>query len=193
MAISADDWPLLAEAGVFSLTLPEPEGVGLGLADAVVVFEELGRALIPGPLVGTFLAAAAGLVDGAAEGQAPVGVHWAGDGPILVEHLASLDALLVLSGPAPMSTARLSRPPLRSTAPQRIAAPLCPLTPMWHLDVAAGGRDRWPTCGPDSVRDGIAAHRRTAGRSRRRHARPGRGLRQGAPAVRQAHRELPSH
>ena len=45
------------------------------MADAVVVFEELGRALVPGPLVGTFLARRAGLVDGAAEGRVQVGVH----------------------------------------------------------------------------------------------------------------------
>ena len=75
------DWAALGETGVFGLTLPEPEGAGLGLADAVVVFEELGRALVPGPLVGTFLAAAAGLLDGAAEGEVQVGVHAGGPGP----------------------------------------------------------------------------------------------------------------
>ena len=37
-AIGAEDWRLLADTGVFALSLPEPEGVGLGLADAVVVF-----------------------------------------------------------------------------------------------------------------------------------------------------------
>ena len=94
-AIADDDWAALAETGVFALTVPEPAGTGLGMADTVVVFEELGRALVPGPLVGTFLAASAGLVHGAAEGGAKVGVHCAAAGPILVEHLASLDALLV--------------------------------------------------------------------------------------------------
>jgi alkylation response protein AidB-like acyl-CoA dehydrogenase len=39
-------WKELAEAGVFSL----PE-LGFGLAEEAVVFEELGRALVPGPLV----------------------------------------------------------------------------------------------------------------------------------------------
>ena len=57
-------WGELAEAGVFSLRLPERDGgVGLGHAEAVLVFEELGRALVPGPLAGTHLAA--GLVDAA--------------------------------------------------------------------------------------------------------------------------------
>src|SRR5205807_8498096 len=36
----------LAEAGVFSL-----RSDGFGIADAAVVFEELGRAVVPGPLV----------------------------------------------------------------------------------------------------------------------------------------------
>ncbi len=106
-AIAADDWAALGETGVFALTLPEPAGTGLSMAEAVVVFEELGRALVPGPLVGTFLAARAGVVEGAAEGRAQVGVHSRGAGPDLVEHLGSLDALLVFAadgrGPATCS------------------------------------------------------------------------------------------
>ena len=71
IAIDISAWSELAEAGVFSLRLPEEDGgLGLGTAAESVVFEELGRALIPGPLVGTFLAARAHLVDGAAEGRA---------------------------------------------------------------------------------------------------------------------------
>ena len=138
-AISAEDWGLLAETGVFSLTLPEPEGVGLGLADAAVVFEELGRALIPGPLVGTFLAASAQLVVGAAAGQAQVGVHGAGPGPHLIAHLPSLQALLVLTAPGRGSTARLIDPAPPAADAQRIAAPLCPLTPLWRLDSMPAG------------------------------------------------------
>ena len=136
-AITAEDWAALGETGVFALTLPEPAGTGLGLADAVVVFEELGRALVPGPLVGTFLAAAAGLVDGAAEGRASVGVHCAGrPGPVLVEHLGSLDALLVLGddGPPQLLT------PAPSGGARRAAHPLDPLTPLWELgSVPFGG------------------------------------------------------
>ena len=47
-AIDAEDWAALGETGVFALTLPEPTGTGLSMAEAVVVFEELGRALVPG-------------------------------------------------------------------------------------------------------------------------------------------------
>ncbi len=111
--------------------MPEPAGTGLGLADAAVVFEELGRALVPGPLVGTFLAASAGVVDGAADGTAQVGVYAArGQGPVLVEHLGSLDALLVLDEDGP---GQLLQPAPIGGA-RRIEHPLDPLTPLWRLD-----------------------------------------------------------
>ena len=90
-------WRELAETGVFSLALPEADGgVGLGWIDAVLVFEELGRALVPGPLVGSALAA--GLVDGAASGEVLVGmIERPKDGdPVYVEHPSGIDTLLVL-------------------------------------------------------------------------------------------------
>jgi alkylation response protein AidB-like acyl-CoA dehydrogenase len=152
-SIAPDDWSALAETGVFTLTLPEPDGVGLGLADAVVVFEELGRALVPGPLVGTFLAASTGLVDGAAEGTAEVGVHQAGSGPVLVEHLSSLAAVLVVSGFERGSTVRLLSPAPPANDAQRVAAPLCPLTPMWHLPALPAG-DPVADVGAQIIRDG---------------------------------------
>jgi alkylation response protein AidB-like acyl-CoA dehydrogenase len=87
-------WSELAQTGVFSLVLPEPDGVGLGWADAVLVFEELGRAAVPGPLVASFLAA--GTVDGAATGEAVVGLVERGDGPVMIESFDQLDVLCVL-------------------------------------------------------------------------------------------------
>lgn len=51
-------WSLLAELGVFGLAIDESSGgVGLGIAEEVLVFRELGRALTPGPVLGTVLAA----------------------------------------------------------------------------------------------------------------------------------------
>jgi alkylation response protein AidB-like acyl-CoA dehydrogenase len=148
-AISDEDWAALGETGVFALTLPEPQGTGLSMAEAVVVFEELGRALVPGPLVGTFLAARAGLVDGAAEGRSRVGVHGAEPGPNLVEHLDSLDALLVFTLVADAGGSRRGRErergPVRLVAPittegaTRVEAPLDPLTPMWRVDALPTG------------------------------------------------------
>ena len=70
--VDRDGWRHLGDAGVFRLCLAEEAGgVGLGLAEAALVFEELGRALVPGPLVATHLAA--GLVDGAVDGSVVVG------------------------------------------------------------------------------------------------------------------------
>ncbi|WUD74760.1 acyl-CoA/acyl-ACP dehydrogenase [Streptomyces sp. NBC_00510] len=64
-------WRALGEAGFFALRLPEDRGgLGLGLPEAVLVFEEAGRVLLPGPLVTTHLAA--GRVPGAAEGTTVV-------------------------------------------------------------------------------------------------------------------------
>ncbi|WP_327355373.1 acyl-CoA dehydrogenase family protein [Streptomyces sp. NBC_01304] len=64
-------WRELGEAGFFALRLPEAEGgVGLGLPEAVLAFEEAGRVLLPGPLVATHLAA--GSVEGAASGTVVV-------------------------------------------------------------------------------------------------------------------------
>jgi alkylation response protein AidB-like acyl-CoA dehydrogenase len=128
------DWAALGDTGVFALTLPEPVGAGLGLADATIVFEELGRALVPGPLVGTTLAARAALVEGAAEGRAQVGVQRRDEEPVLVEHLAALDALLVLPGGGAGDGPRLVDPAPAATDAGRVAAPLDPLTPLWKLE-----------------------------------------------------------
>ncbi|MFE7185334.1 acyl-CoA dehydrogenase family protein [Streptomyces erythrochromogenes] len=90
-AVDRGLWRELGEAGFFALRLPESEGgVGLGLPEAVLVFEEAGRALVPGPLVATHLAA--GVVPGAAAGTAVVtAFDLAGD---LVAYLGEADAVL---------------------------------------------------------------------------------------------------
>jgi alkylation response protein AidB-like acyl-CoA dehydrogenase len=119
-------WGELAEMGVFSLRLPESDGgVGLGMADAVLVFAELGRRLVPGPVVWSHLAAP--LVEGAASGDAVVGGldrMRSDSGPILVEHLEHLDALLVLR---PDGVFRIDP---KSLAGKPIATPLDPYTPV---------------------------------------------------------------
>ncbi|MFI6856998.1 acyl-CoA dehydrogenase family protein [Streptomyces sp. NPDC050416] len=64
-------WRALGDAGFFALRLPQAQGgVGLGLPEAVLVFEEAGRVLVPGPLAATHLAA--GVVPGAATGETVV-------------------------------------------------------------------------------------------------------------------------
>ncbi|MEU6224791.1 acyl-CoA dehydrogenase family protein [Streptomyces sp. NPDC047042] len=111
-------WRELGDAGFFSLRLPEEAGgVGLGLPEAVLAFEEAGRVLLPGPLIATHLAA--GEVPGAATGEAVVTVV---DGEGVVEWLAAADVVRGGAGTAV---------PMRSVDP---------LTPLHRVaDVAADG------------------------------------------------------
>jgi alkylation response protein AidB-like acyl-CoA dehydrogenase len=128
-------WSELAEMGVFALRVPEAKGgVGLGYADAVLVFEELGRRLVPGPLVWSHLAA--GLIDGAATGEVVVGgLDLCGDHPtpIVIEHLQSLDALLVLRPD------RIERLDPHSFSASQSDVPLDPLTPVHHVEALPAG------------------------------------------------------
>lgn len=77
----------LAETGVFSLLAD-----GFTWADAAIAFEELGRAVVPGPLVWGVLAY--GLVDGVPTGLARP------DGVAMVEHLDAADVVLVVDDDA---------------------------------------------------------------------------------------------
>jgi len=92
--VDRDLWRALGDAGVFSLRLPEPEGAGLGAAQAVLVFEELGRAVVPGPLIGSHLSA--GLHDGAATGERLVGLVDRTTGPMVVDNVRDLDLLVAI-------------------------------------------------------------------------------------------------
>ena len=117
----ASVWDSLVETGVFSLRTE----LELGLADTVLVFEELGRACVPGPLVGTFLAA--GMADG------PVTVVDAADTPLLVPHLDIAAAVLVLD----QTEARLV--PTAELAGHAVAEPVDPLTPLHELSAVPRG------------------------------------------------------
>ncbi len=141
-------WNEVAEMGVFGLRLSEDEGgVGLGFSDAVLVFAELGRRLVPGPVVWTHLAA--GMVDGAATGETIVGgVDLMGptEDPVIVEYFDSLDVLLVLRKDG------LYRVAPSACDAQAVDVPLDPLTPVHHVtnlpegkligDATAAGRLR---------------------------------------------------
>jgi alkylation response protein AidB-like acyl-CoA dehydrogenase len=94
-------WREMAGLGLFGLLRPEEDGgMGLGWADAVILFEELGRALVPGPLVATFLAAgpvlAAGTVPGAATGDAVVTAIDTRDAHAVLEYPADAAHLVVV-------------------------------------------------------------------------------------------------
>ncbi|HUY63934.1 MAG TPA: acyl-CoA dehydrogenase family protein [Acidimicrobiales bacterium] len=126
-------WAELAGAGVFSLRAPEASGgAALGMAQAAVVFEELGRALVAGPLVASHLAA--GLVEGAADGEVVVGVVRRGgpSRPALVAHLESLGALLVLDDNG------LYRVDPSSIDSRPVERSVDPLTPLWQVVLPEG-------------------------------------------------------
>ncbi|MFJ6751480.1 MULTISPECIES: acyl-CoA dehydrogenase family protein [unclassified Streptomyces] len=91
-------WRELGAAGFFALRLPEEAGgVGLGLPEAVLVMEEAGRALLPGPLVGCQLLA--GVVDGVASGERTAGLCEAAAGRALWEHPDHCDELILIEAP----------------------------------------------------------------------------------------------
>ena len=134
-------WRELAQAGVFALRLPEAEGgAGLGMAEAALVFEELGRALVPGPLVASHVVA--GAVAGAAEGDRVVGVLEVGPGPLVVEHLDALDEVVVLDADG---AGVVEAGELRAAA-QPLAPPLDPLVPVHRLAAVPATR---ALAGPD--------------------------------------------
>ena len=128
-------WLELAEMGVFSLRLADERGgLGLGHADAAMVFEELGRSLVPGPVLWSHLAA--GLVEGAEAGTCVVGglaidrgaTRNAGAAaPIVIEHLDCLDVLLVLDDEG---VERIDPGTLDAKA---VNVPLDPLTPIHEV------------------------------------------------------------
>ena len=118
-------WGELAETGVFALRLAEDDGgLGLGMAETVLVFEELGRALVPGPLVATELAAQ--LLPFVAGGDEVVGLVERDRSPLLVEHLESIDRLLVLDDAGVWSV------PAGDVQGAPVERPIDPLTPL-HL------------------------------------------------------------
>jgi alkylation response protein AidB-like acyl-CoA dehydrogenase len=110
-------WDELAEAGVFSLRAD-----GFGLADGAIVFEELGRALVPGPLVwGHLLAVRAEGVTG--------GVDVVTGDPVMVEYLDAIDALAVVDADG------VRMVPAGEIAGAVLAArPLDPLTPVHRVE-----------------------------------------------------------
>ncbi|MDQ1430505.1 MAG: hypothetical protein QOF40_1107 [Actinomycetota bacterium] len=123
-ALDRGRWQELGETGVFSLTLPEADGgLGFGISEAALVFEELGRALVPGPLVATLLAAP--WVEGAAAGQAIVGLFEPAVPVSVVEHQPDLDALLVIDA------AGIRRVDPATVPTEPVRRPVDALTPMW--------------------------------------------------------------
>jgi alkylation response protein AidB-like acyl-CoA dehydrogenase len=104
--IDAEVWREAGSLGWFALGLPESAGgAGYGAAEQMILFVELGRALAPGPWLGTVLAAHA-LVGRAEHGAIVAGTHRvalvddpddaAGDTIDAVADAGSADSVLIL-------------------------------------------------------------------------------------------------
>ena len=130
-------WLGLAELGVLALRQPpDAGGLGLGVADAALVFEQLGRALVPGPLLAGCLAAglAGGPVPGAADGSVLVGFLDTTREPLVLEYPAAADAVLVL-GPDAVHLV-----PAHDLTLRPLEQPLDPLTPVARVEPLPAGQ-----------------------------------------------------
>ncbi len=163
-------WAALADLGVFALRVPEAGGgLGLGWVETVVVHEVLGRHLVPGPLAWSSLLA--GLVPGVADGSRVVtgldldgrpdgrldgGLDGGlggglGTGPLLVEHPALADALVVVGSDGVW----LVEPP--GWRSEESLEPLDPLTPVGLVREPSGGTELLDAAGAVQLRTGGAA------------------------------------
>jgi alkylation response protein AidB-like acyl-CoA dehydrogenase len=127
-------WREMAELGVFALLVPAARGgLGLGVVEAAIVFEQLGAHLVNGPALWSTLAAP--YLDRAARGEQRVGgVESPAQGePILVEHASEIDALLVLREDGVFVCAGAELPAFDALTP------LDPLTPVGRCDALPGG------------------------------------------------------
>ncbi|WP_330113881.1 acyl-CoA dehydrogenase family protein [Streptomyces sp. MUM 178J] len=120
-------WQALTEAGLFALRRPAGDGgAGLGLPEAVLLFEQAGRVLLPGPLAVTHLAVTHGA---AADGEV---VACAGQPPGMAAYLAGADRVVEYGD----GGWRDAPPDLwEGAAPVRSADPL---TPLHRLPSGAG-------------------------------------------------------
>jgi hypothetical protein len=122
-------WRDLAELGVLSLRTRENDGgLGLGMAEAVLVFAELGRRLLPGPLIWSALIA--GLLPEVGEGGLVVtGLDQtrSASGPLMIEHWEGSNTLIVLDSEG---VRRIETDALQARA---VETPLDPLTPVHQV------------------------------------------------------------
>jgi alkylation response protein AidB-like acyl-CoA dehydrogenase len=108
----------LAETGVFSL-----RSDGFTWSDASIAFQELGRALVPGPLVWSHLA------HGTVEGIV-TGVERPADGrPAMIEHLAAADTVVVIDAGGVNTISRTA-----FDRADELGWPLDPLTPVHRVE-----------------------------------------------------------
>ena len=204
-------WTEMADLGWLGIHLPEEHGgAGASLSELVVVLDELGRQVAPGPFLPTVLASAVvaqcgsaaqmarllpGLADGSTTGALGLGGSLTlaggvldGDGGIVLGGAAA-DLLVLRAGDDLVAVPAGHG---RSDA-RRLPRPR-PVAPLGHRDGVVGGRGRRRCPRRRGGARPLAGPHPRGSRGGRRHGRLhrlGRGLRQGAGPVRADHRDLP--
>lgn len=85
VGIPAGLWEKMKETGLLGMMLPEEYGgIGLNAVDRVVIFEELGRALAPGPLFPSSVMSALAILRGGSDAQKSGLLPAIGSGELLV-------------------------------------------------------------------------------------------------------------
>jgi alkylation response protein AidB-like acyl-CoA dehydrogenase len=134
--LDRSEWRELASLGVFALRLPGVDGgLGLGAIEAALVFEQLGRHLVPGPVVWSQLAAPR-LPEIGQGGYVVGGIDLVGaeGDPLLVEHAMDLDAMVVLRDDGAFVCERDELDEIE------MLVPLDPLTPVGRIARLPAGR-----------------------------------------------------
>ncbi len=135
--LDRDSWRLLGDTGVFSTFVdPAKDGLGLGLSQAILIFEVLGKFLVPGPVIASV--AIADIVGDSfpeiAKGGCIAGVVDESDSPIVIENFEDLDLLLRVgpSGIELIEASEIRAIPLRN--------PFDPYTPVAACSQLPAGR-----------------------------------------------------
>jgi len=96
--VDRDAWRALVELGAISVMAADAHGgLGLGAVEAAVVFEQLGRHLVPGPCLWSALGALV-VPEITRDALLAGGVEDTGATPLFVEHAFDADVLVVLRG-----------------------------------------------------------------------------------------------
>lgn len=106
-------WDELVELGATSVMVADADGgLGLGVVEGAVVFEQLGRHLVPGPILWSALGAL--LLREVADGELMAGgAEDDGTSPLFVEHASEVDTLVVLRPDGVRRVDRAELPPVR--------------------------------------------------------------------------------
>jgi alkylation response protein AidB-like acyl-CoA dehydrogenase len=141
-AVDRGLWSRLADTGVFALRLPEDGGgLGAGMAEAVVIHEEIGRAAVPGPVAVTAVLAAH--LPGARDGSRVVTALFGAAPPVIVEHLDGADTVAL------MTATKVRGIPVGAIVAERLPSPLDPLTPVHRVTAALPAGE--PVLGPEGA------------------------------------------